>query len=258
MATLAKQKAEVVRMMTDLRKLQDDLRQQPKADHRALEKTVEQLERDNAELRLQLLQKAADDNTSEIEELKAAIGALNDELQSKEQALQELELKAGPTDAALQAENELLKQLLEEKEQAIHEATLQAAAVPKTSGDLENYETELNEFRRQLEADRVKLNDEVESLRDRNKELDDAIRDMEMEMSKERAELARERMRLERLRDEVKSDAERLQREQSVRDSMAPVQKLRDQLTGKQPPAKPATERPRTMREIANPPTAAS
>ena len=59
------------------------------------------------------------------------------------------------------------------------------------------------------------------------------------EMSKERAELGRERIRLERVRDETKADMERLQREIAVRDSMAPVQKLRDEMTGKAaPPAK--------------------
>jgi hypothetical protein len=75
---------------------------------------------------------------------------------------------------------------------------------------------------------------------------------MEMEMSKERAELGRERMRLERVREEVKGDAERLQREMAVRDSMAPVQKLRDELAQKQAPAgktdKPLNDRLRGLR----------
>jgi len=61
---------------------------------------------------------------------------------------------------------------------------------PKNEGDLERYETELNDFRRQLEDDRNKLNKEVETLRERNNELEEAIREVEMEMSKERAELA--------------------------------------------------------------------
>ena len=89
-------------------------------------------------------------------------------------------------------------------------------------------------------------------LRERNKELDEAIREMEMEMSKERAELGRERIRLERVRDEVKADSERLQRELAVRDSMAPVQKLRDELMQKQPGAgksdKPLNDRLRGIR----------
>ena len=43
--------------------------------------------------------------------------------------------------------------------------------------------------------------------------------------------------RLERVRDELKGDMERLQREMAVRDSMAPLQKLREEIVGKQAPA---------------------
>ncbi len=143
-------------------------------------------------------------------------------------------------------ENERLQRHLRRAEQG------RTARAPKTENDLERYETELNEFRRQLENDRGKLNKEVEMLRERNTELDEAIREMEMEMSKERAELARERMRLERVRDEVKADSERLQRELAVRDSMAPVQKLRDELAAQKQPGgktdKPLNDRLRTMR----------
>ncbi|MSQ93922.1 MAG: hypothetical protein EXR98_05120 [Gemmataceae bacterium] len=100
-------------------------------------------------------------------------------------------------------------------------------------------------------------------MRDRNQELDAVIREMEMELSKERAELGQKRMRLERVRMEVKGDTERLQRELAVRDSMAPVQKLRDELNGKQPPApqsdKPLNDRLRGIRnQLSDTPTAAS
>jgi pSer/pThr/pTyr-binding forkhead associated (FHA) protein len=254
MATLARQKSELVRMMGDLKKMQEDLRKHAKADTNALQKDIARLERENAELRRQQEQSVPADLNRQLDDLQAEIALLNEDLQNKEQALQHLENGRGHGhgDAALRAENELLKKLLEEKNQALNEFTQKSNEIPKSEGDLERYEAELNEFRRQLEDDRVKLNTEVETLRERNRELDDAIREMEMEMSKERAELARERMRLERVREEVKADSERLQREQSVRDSMAPVQKLRDELTGKQPPPaksdKPAKERPRTMR----------
>src|SRR5438067_192552 len=63
------------------------------------------------------------------------------------------------------------------------------------------------------------------------------LREMEMEMSRERAELARERQRLERLRDEVKVDLERLQRDGGMRESLAPVQRLREEMHGKKQPA---------------------
>jgi hypothetical protein len=131
----------------------------------------------------------------------------------------------------LRAELELLYEDLANKEKLL--TTLQqagASAPPKTESDLERYEAELNEMRRQLDAERATLIAELDILRERNAEMDSSIRDAEMQMSKERAELGRERIRLERMREDIKTDAERLQREMAVRDSMAPVQKLRDEL----------------------------
>ena len=185
-----------------------------------------------------------------MSDLRAELELLNDELIRKEQMVADLQAQHGDGGDGeferIRADNDMLKKLLDEK------ATLMEQAAPKTESDLERYEAELNESRRQLESDRGRLNEELEMMRDRNKELDEAIREMEMEMSKERAELARERMRLERVREEVKGDAERLQRELAVRDSMAPVQKLRDELAQKNsPPAKgasPLNDRLRTMR----------
>jgi peptidoglycan hydrolase CwlO-like protein len=261
--------------------MQEDLRKQAKPDVRALQNEVERLQRENAEMRAhveinasgietqalldeneqlrilvqQFEDKAAstsgggDDLTRALNDLRAEVDLLNEDLASKEKILSDL--KQGGDAEPLRTENDLLKNLLEDKSRLVEE--LSAKQTPKTENDLERYETELNDLRRQLENDRKKLNKEVEMLRDRNKELDEAIREMEMEMSKERAELGRERMRLERVRDEVKADAERLQRELAVRDSMAPVQKLRDELMQKQGPAtgkndKPLNDRLRSIR----------
>lgn len=251
--TLAKKKAELVRMMNDLKKMQDDLRRKANPDVRALQEDVERLESENAELRAHIDDLSAqaspvtDDIGRQLDELRAEIDLLHEEVEIKDKLLCDKSHQGD--ESALKAENELLKKLLEEKDRD-NEAL--ANSKPKSNDDLERYEAELNEYRRQLEDDREKLNKEVTTLRERNKELDEAIREMEMEMSKERAELARERMRLERIREEVKADSERLQREQSVRDSMAPVQKLRDELNGKQPPAKPSkplNDRLRGMRD---------
>ena len=105
-------------------------------------------------------------------------------------------------------------------------------ATDQSHGDPESYESELNRFRKELEADRNKLNGEITSLRVRNQELDEATREMEMEMSRERAEMARERIRLDRLRDEIKVDMERMQREQEVRGTLGAVHKLREEIKG--------------------------
>ena len=128
----------------------------------------------------------------------------------------------------LNNEIRLLKELLGEKDIEIRE--LAEAADKSSMGDTETYEAELNRFRKELESDRNKLNDEITSLRVRNTELDEATREMEMEMSRERAEMARERIRLDRLRDEIKVDMERMQREQEVRGTLGAVHKLRDEI----------------------------
>ncbi len=249
------QKAELTRMMGELKKMQEDLRKQARADVRAIQDDLERVKSENAELRAALdeIRQGGDgpdhaDFESQFGELRGQVQLLRDELDAKEAILRELqETPHAAGNAAettkLRSENQLLKKLLEEQKQA--------PAPAKNEADLEQYETELNELRRQLEGDRNTLNKEVEMLRDRNKELDEAIREMEMEMSKERAELGRERMRLERVREEVKTDMEKMQREIAVRDSMAPLQKLRDELTGKQPPTKgdkPLNDRLRGMR----------
>ena len=265
-SALAQKKADLVRMMGDLKKMQESLRNQAKLHGRAAHEEVERLRRENAELRAHFegnangieTQAILDENeqlrmrVQQLEvtagqasgdeagrpphDLHAEVELLREELLRKNKILADLEKPEAGGGDSLRAENALLKQLLEEKNRFLEELSIKSQQVPKTATDLERYETELNDLRRELETDRTKLNTEVEMLRDRNKELDEAIREMEMEMSKERAELARERMRLERVREEVKADTERLQRELAVRDSMAPVQKLRDELAQKQAP----------------------
>jgi hypothetical protein len=54
--------------------------------------------------------------------------------------------------------------------------------------------------------------------------------------------MARERTRLERLREEMRSELERVQREAGMRERLAPVQKLRDEMTDRRPP--PSTPQP--------------
>jgi pSer/pThr/pTyr-binding forkhead associated (FHA) protein len=130
----------------------------------------------------------------------------------------------------LKKEIGLLQDLLREKDTTIRELEEDAAKLELK--DPESYEAELNRFRKELEADRTRLNKELESMKVRNRELDEATREMEMEMSRERAEMARERIRLDRLRDEVKADMEKLQRELEVRGTLGAVQKLREELKG--------------------------
>jgi len=163
---------------------------------------------------------------------QAAVQILAEENDLLRKRLSALENSAPGTISAqeleqLRAENDSLRRLLDE---ATAPGAPPSAPLPLGKDELATYEAELNEFRRQLEEERRKLHAELQQLRVRNEELSDATRDLEMELSRERAELARERTRLERLREEIQADIERLQRDGGMRDSLAPLQRLREEI----------------------------
>jgi pSer/pThr/pTyr-binding forkhead associated (FHA) protein len=202
-ASLREQRAGLSRMMVELKQLQDAIRSQQNTD-------LENLRRENEQLH-QLL---AERDQQRVEAAPASSGEAD--------SIQEL-----------RAEINLLRQLLQEKD-ALLEELRQQPSEPATApiSDIGAYEAELTEFKRQLEEDRKKLNAEIEHLRARNQEMDDATREMELELSRERAELARERQRLDRIREETRLELDKMQREAGVRDRLAPVFKLREQISG--------------------------
>jgi hypothetical protein len=200
-AALVERHAELTRVLADLRELQEDYRDRMLADLTALVEENEGLRRALAE----------------------KVPAGNSVIDGRfVEVAQELD--------ALKVENQCLNQRLREKEDLLA-ALQQESAAPREPIDVESYEAELNRFRQQLEADRQKANAELQQLRTRNEELDEATREMEMEFSRERAELARERTRLERLREEVRLELERTQRDTSMRDSLMSVHRLRESIS---------------------------
>jgi pSer/pThr/pTyr-binding forkhead associated (FHA) protein len=214
---LLEQRTELAHILNELREIKVTPQAAPESDSRGLAQENEELRR-------------------MLGEYESRLAQVETPSSQPAEPCQELE--------GLKGENELLRRLLEEKETYLEELrnhvpaptmnqTQIAAPVPAGNGDLESYEAELNRYRQQLEVDRAKLNKEIDQLRLRNEELDQATREMEMEMSKERAEFARERIRLDRLREEVRTELERAQRDASVRESLAPVTKLREELTQK-------------------------
>jgi septal ring factor EnvC (AmiA/AmiB activator) len=164
-------------------------------------------------------------------------------LASIEQEHQRMRKDQADSQAGRSEEIVALRKQLEEKEKQIQTLANRPAAVA-VERDIDSYESELNAMQRQLEKDRHGLNAEIEQLRARNKELDQATREMELEASRERAELARERQRLDRLREDVRQELERMQRDGGLRDRLAPVNNLRDHINGKKQPAAEQTPRP--------------
>jgi pSer/pThr/pTyr-binding forkhead associated (FHA) protein len=234
--------------------------QAPAADAE-LEKKVSQLENENEllhhiinELKSSPAQAATAsigdaelrDENELLRKLLAEKDKLVDEMTHHRHGGESLESHASGAEVdQLARENDTLREMLRQREQEI--AQLQIDATPKDENDLASYEAELNRFRQQLEKDRAKLGEEFETLRVRNEEMDETIREMEMQMSRERAEMARERQRLDRMREEIKLEMERMQRDTGVRESLATVQKLREEINGSRPPsvaARPGTQPP--------------
>jgi chromosome segregation ATPase len=254
---LRRQRGEIGRMIGDLRQLQEDLRRQQKPDVRGLTEENERLRRAVAELERRAAQHA--EPGPELEVARAENELLHQLLKERESRLEELEQQCAAAAAvasadeaeSLRADNARLKHRLAENDEIMEELRDRAAPrPPKAASELERYEAELNEYRKQLEADRAKLTAEIERARGRNQELDEATRDMEIEFSRERAEIARERIRMERMREEIKADMEKMQRELSMRESLAPVQRLRDEIAQKKVGGRPgdASDRGRTVR----------
>ncbi len=200
--SLREQRTELVRMMAELRSMHEAIRGQKPDD-------LERLRRENEQLRQLQVQHEEDSHATAADIPEPAVF----------QELQEL-----------RSQNQQLRRLLEEKDSLLQGLRHEESAPGGELVDLESFEAELNQFRQQLEADRKKLNAERDQVRMRNEELDEATREMEMEFSRERAELARERTRLERLREEVRIEMDRIQRDSAMRESLTGVQRLRERL----------------------------
>jgi DNA repair exonuclease SbcCD ATPase subunit len=217
---LREQRDLITRMMAELKQIQDSARTPRNDDMETVLHENEQVRQANEHLRHAL-----------VEYERAA---LEPKPRSHHDAATEKQVQE------LRAELKLLQQILDDKNVMIEELRSQAGA-PVVKIDVDSYEAELMEFRRQLESDREKLKKEIEELRARNQELDQATREMELEMSRERADLARERQRLERSREEMRLELERAQRSDGgMRDRLAPVQRLREEINVKQPQTTPA------------------
>jgi hypothetical protein len=126
--------------------------------------------------------------------------------------LRRLQQRSGSDGRALAAEVEQLRAALaaarreaEEKEAQVQRLLTERPLLdPSAEGmDVESYEAELAEFRRQLQDDRRGVNEEIRALRERTAELDEAARAMEQQLSKECERLAAERAELDLLRGET-------------------------------------------------------
>ena len=82
---------------------------------------------------------------------------------------------------------------------------------------------------------RKSFDEEVGQFQVQRCETEEKARQAELELSRERAQLARDKAQIERLREELRQDVERAQREACIRERLAGVQKLKDELVDRKP-----------------------
>src|SRR5690242_19387980 len=147
---------------------------------------------------------------AELEVLRMSNDCLQQLVAQRDREIAELNQKPAATPGPAQEvgadpeEIDALRKDLQEKAALIEElqASRSEAPVASLAGVSDrDYEAELTEYRREIEADRQRLNEEIQHLRARNAELDEAARDAELQLSRERAQLARERAQLDRIRE---------------------------------------------------------
>jgi pSer/pThr/pTyr-binding forkhead associated (FHA) protein len=122
----------------------------------------------------------------------------------------------------LEEKDALIEELCREQEANEQRAAARAAA------EIERFEVEFRELRRQLQADRQVLEAEARHLQVRRAELEETVREEERQICRERIDLARERVDLERLRELHRIDLARAEREGELRKRLEPLRRHKE------------------------------
>jgi hypothetical protein len=159
------------------------------------------------------------------EDHSVALSEVNSRLDSLQETIQTRDNQVASLEKALQARDTLVSRLQRQLEQKnMH--------LEQSGG----YEAELAQFRQELERDRELLNEQISELQIRFSELEQTSREAELQMSQERAQIARERTELTRLQEEIRHEQRRRDRKSGVRDRLAPLDRLKEELAEKRQP----------------------
>lgn len=107
--------------------------------------------------------------------------------------------------------------------------------------ELQSYESQLNQYREDLERAQDELNQREAELGIERDALQDKLRQAELDLSRERAALARDRAEMERVRREFIAEMEHAERESQVRAKLAPLEQLAQEVKGRAQESAPAT-----------------
>jgi hypothetical protein len=166
----------------------------------------------------------------ENKELRTLLGEMKQLLQEASDTEQQLTAKQKESEASLTEKDsqieELNDQLLAIEEKIEKGELAPPPPVPKTKGELEEWEDDLEKEASKLAQDRKKIDDERRQLREDEEGLETQMREMEVSMARERALIARQETELKRLSAEIQHELDLLQRgDAGLREQMAKFQR---------------------------------
>jgi hypothetical protein len=180
-----------------------------------LGKLADETRKVREELEGQLDATAATLGAEELERLRTENGKLVQRVEDLERICEEMQKEA----TAWESRQREYEGLLEEKSEVIRDLHRRLHEQPERgpSGATPR-EEELIALSEELERERRQLKEDEESLMQQ-------MRQMEVQMSRERAEMARQRNEFQRLQNDVRHELEMAQRDATLRDRLAPLQR---------------------------------
>jgi hypothetical protein len=166
----------------------------------------------------------------ENKELRSLLNEMKTLLQEASDTEQQLTAKQKEVEAGLTEKDTQITHLSEQlgaiEEQIAKGELAPPPPVPKTKGELEEWEDDLERESAKLSQERKKYDQERNQLREDEEGLENQMREMEVSMARERALLARQETELRRLHAEIQHELELLQRgDAGLREQMAKFQR---------------------------------
>src|SRR5215831_15958535 len=155
----------------------------------------------------------------ENEELRALVLELEQALHSSAGGQEDWEVRSREYEALLEEKSELIR-TLHRKVQALEQAlaTREEVKDEKRPAGPPPREEELMMLSEELERERRQLKEDEEALMEQ-------MREMEVQMARERAEMARQRTELQRLQNDLRHELELAARDATLRERLAPLQR---------------------------------
>jgi hypothetical protein len=156
---------------------------------------------------------------TENEELRALVIELEQALHNHSSGSDDWDVRAKEYESLLEEKSELIRNL-HRKVQALEQqlAARKAEPTPEPKTAPLPREEELMTLSEELERERRQLKEDEEALMEQ-------MREMEVQMARERAEMARQRNELQRLQNDLHHELELAARDATLRERLAPLQR---------------------------------